>query len=761
MTDCTCPFQRHLFPQCTQEKELRDLLRSNDSPSAFQVAHCRSISTSLPAELERYDDEILRLNAALFRAESERAAVQDYSRLCDAVMSPVRRLPAEILVDIFGYFTTALHWPWLEFPRSDSIEEEMRRVANVELLRVAQVCPRWHQLVMGTPSLWSCIELDLCQWTAPDSRLLLLLKTVLDRGESFPLDLGIVWGNRDATSRVLELLASYSTRWRHVAFMTWTSPLDEYSKLSAIAGNLPLLSSLAINTGWNDVEAITFFEGAPQLVDVRFNGLPAKLPKLPLEQLKNLGLGASGPEDLTHVAATATRLSREVAIAVFSSTWEETATIQAVPRVSNVHVLSVRVIGPFDAAPARSAMRDWMLHFTLPHLDHLWFDCSQYAGVPLPWPADHFLALAHRSSFSSHLTVLELDPVFITEAELLQVLDVLQSLDNLTISDHKRIPGAPTEYVLLTDALLRCLTWTPGPACLAPALSYLGCHTLLKFDDDVYRDFVLSRIGPGRNEDGPFEVELFWDSDNQRDLDSVFSCVERRFVSTGAIGYCYRNAGAFQGTLFLILTFPHGQRPPLSSRNGIGRIQHRAGDLCFCQLLFEKDETRPGPRLKFCQPPAGPLQSGDSSATYYRTPVPTTFACTQAEELKSNMYLKITQSFSDYIRGLCFERPERTLDDAVIAGAQFPPSFLDGVEEAIKHLHSLGYAHNDLNPHNIMISKAGDPILIDFDSSLPLGLKLTKGGTFEWEYEGGVSAKENDLWALAELREWIEGRREY
>ncbi|KAJ7647824.1 hypothetical protein FB45DRAFT_1102148, partial [Roridomyces roridus] len=168
------------------------------------------------AELKRYDDEILRLQAALLRAESERAAVQDYSRLCDAVISPVRRLPSEILVEIFGHFTTALHWPWLNFLRSVIIEEEMRRVANVDLLRVAQVCPRWHELVMGTPSLWSCIELDLCKWTAPDSSLLLLLKTVLDRGGNSPLDLGIIWGEGDATSRVLELLASYSRRWRHV-----------------------------------------------------------------------------------------------------------------------------------------------------------------------------------------------------------------------------------------------------------------------------------------------------------------------------------------------------------------------------------------------------------------------------------------------------------------------------------------------------------------------------------------------------------------
>lgn len=42
------------------------------------------------------------------------------------------------------------------------------------------------------------------------------------------------------------------------------------------------------------------------------------------------------------------------------------------------------------------------------------------------------------------------------------------------------------------------------------------------------------------------------------------------------------------------------------------------------------------------------------------------------------------------------------------------------LESAVSHLHSLGMAHNDINPRNIMI-KDGDPILIDFGSCQPYG----------------------------------------
>ena len=53
---------------------------------------------------------------------------------------------------------------------------------------------------------------------------------------------------------------------------------------------------------------------------------------------------------------------------------------------------------------------------------------------------------------------------------------------------------------------------------------------------------------------------------------------------------------------------------------------------------------------------------------------------------------------------------------------------MDGIEAGVLHLHSLGLAHNDVNPDNICIDgESGEGILIDFDSCLPFGEKLMKG----------------------------------
>jgi serine/threonine protein kinase len=89
-------------------------------------------------------------------------------------------------------------------------------------------------------------------------------------------------------------------------------------------------------------------------------------------------------------------------------------------------------------------------------------------------------------------------------------------------------------------------------------------------------------------------------------------------------------------------------------------------------------------------------------------------------------------------------------------------AFLAGVESAVKFLHSLGLAHNDLNPRNVMVREADDgscsPVLIDFDSCAPLGGRLMTGGTEGFidpdDPDKTVSSKQHDEFALRRLREW-------
>lgn len=80
----------------------------------------------------------------------------------------------------------------------------------------------------------------------------------------------------------------------------------------------------------------------------------------------------------------------------------------------------------------------------------------------------------------------------------------------------------------------------------------------------------------------------------------------------------------------------------------------------------------------------------------------------------------------------------------------------DGIKAAVEHLHSIGLAHNDLNPFNIMMDKYGLPVLIDYGSCQPFGEDLITAGTPGWYDEDFTrSAARNDEVALEKIRTWL------
>jgi serine/threonine protein kinase len=81
------------------------------------------------------------------------------------------------------------------------------------------------------------------------------------------------------------------------------------------------------------------------------------------------------------------------------------------------------------------------------------------------------------------------------------------------------------------------------------------------------------------------------------------------------------------------------------------------------------------------------------------------------------------------------------------------------ITSAINYLHSLGLAHNDLTPMNVMVNKEDISIVVDFGSCQPFGCELITAGTPGWIDEDFThSAKHHDLGALRKLQTWLEGK---
>lgn len=111
------------------------------------------------------------------------------------------------------------------------------------------------------------------------------------------------------------------------------------------------------------------------------------------------------------------------------------------------------------------------------------------------------------------------------------------------------------------------------------------------------------------------------------------------------------------------------------------------------------------------------------------------------------------------ITSIVLERHEYTLSQYIRQSGfhhMNKDRFIDALESAVSHIHSMGLAHNDINPDNVMIGDDDLPVLIDFGSCAPYGQPLESLGTEGW-YEKifFTSEKAHDDFALDKMRKWI------
>ncbi|KAK5988163.1 hypothetical protein PT974_12303 [Cladobotryum mycophilum] len=103
----------------------------------------------------------------------------------------------------------------------------------------------------------------------------------------------------------------------------------------------------------------------------------------------------------------------------------------------------------------------------------------------------------------------------------------------------------------------------------------------------------------------------------------------------------------------------------------------------------------------------------------------------------------LDKTLTQYVSTLEFEALDR-------------PKFIAALESAVDHLHSMGLAHNDINPDNIMV-KDGMPVLIDLGSCQPYGNRLQSLGSEGWYEElFFTSEKKHDTFSMNKLKEWIQ-----
>ncbi|KAJ7901403.1 hypothetical protein B0H13DRAFT_2663988 [Mycena leptocephala] len=480
---------------------------------------------ALSEELVRFENEIPRLHAQLEKGKPICLSQGAYERVC-SLLAPIRRLPSEVLVQIFEECEVQTAQDQNAVVNRHSLEGQLARLARKPLLMVSQVCVRWHEIVLGTPTFWNTIELhsvDLWRTEQCVPNALALLKLALERSGNTPLIFGIsIMRGMDCT-KVLKLLAQHCERWKTVSFYCRWSDLQN---LRSVKGRLPLLETLEVEVYDSSVDMVHPFEIAPRLKNFVVGGaFPPTVTAVHLDKLHTFGCLGQDPMRVPTALSFMSRMPHgiEFRLELFLSNWtdDNITGIDVPPTVSNILSFSMNIRDYFEPEHCLRALSDILGCLTLPHIRDLKFRSEESPFSLLYWSHSAFMGLATRSSFQTHLHTLALCDVVVTQAELVEALGVLPLLQHLEISDHEIIRGHGANQLLITDYLLSALTLkAPHTQRLAPLLQSHLCQSLLQFDDQVYLDFLLSRRRQAPSDSAPFVSRMYWQPAHRRAFDA-------------------------------------------------------------------------------------------------------------------------------------------------------------------------------------------------------------------------------------------------
>ncbi|KAJ7272290.1 hypothetical protein C8J57DRAFT_1599407 [Mycena rebaudengoi] len=127
------------------------------SPSCFERLQIESRLRSSNAALAELDEQILKVRFILRELESQRDGTSILRTSLHAVLSPLRRFPAEILAEIFL------------FCRNNSLGRETHSTIDPRQapLLLGQICSHWRAVSQNPSHLWDQIHI---QGTIPPMR---------------------------------------------------------------------------------------------------------------------------------------------------------------------------------------------------------------------------------------------------------------------------------------------------------------------------------------------------------------------------------------------------------------------------------------------------------------------------------------------------------------------------------------------------------------------------------------------------------------
>ncbi|KAJ7440919.1 hypothetical protein B0H11DRAFT_2097326, partial [Mycena galericulata] len=250
-----------------------DILSTNWPPSEHEIVFIKNVLAEERTRKTRLDAQIVALQSALNRCIQDRRTLEADIQRHEGTLSPLRRMPPELLSLIFRFLSPPTHnvdpAPWT----------------------VSRVCRKWRGVVTSQPSFWASVVISIDSPPNAPIPTKFMIETQLQRSGKLPLN--IVFddgcGQYEWVPRIrdlLNVLASHSARWETIQM---SGRLQLFLDLApTIRGRLPLLKKMEImvDSDTSAIQKMDAYELAPRLRDasVNLSGHPVAAV-LPFSQL--------------------------------------------------------------------------------------------------------------------------------------------------------------------------------------------------------------------------------------------------------------------------------------------------------------------------------------------------------------------------------------------------------------------------------------------------------------------------------------------
>ncbi|KAJ7592274.1 hypothetical protein C8J56DRAFT_932803 [Mycena floridula] len=243
------------------------LLRSNDSPSQLETLQLKDTLDTTLASMPDLEDRISTMQNELQALLGERSRKQGQIRDCRSLLHPIRRIPKEILCEIFKSLLE--QWDDISCDKAGSLAPTSPHFV------VSCVSNYWRTIALSFPEMWSKVRITQADFACSGSRASLMLATQLVRSSNHELSVSLRFEHRIKPPHpLLPHLFCTSSRWKTLDLFSpseLNGAMDSVASFSGLRGSLTSLHTLNLVGHYTTDPPIigkptfTMFEFAPNL----------------------------------------------------------------------------------------------------------------------------------------------------------------------------------------------------------------------------------------------------------------------------------------------------------------------------------------------------------------------------------------------------------------------------------------------------------------------------------------------------------------